>query len=137
METDFAIPGAISSPSGVCPTHGTMIFRNGLPHCLQCSAAAAKGVAGNVVAEVETKPAPDEINRPKPHLREPDFEKQVSTEAAGALQGKRTIYELDDNPIKTALNVLRTVPMPKDLKQFKTIQKAIALLEKASGQEEI
>lgn len=124
---DFAIPGALNSPSGVCPVHGTMIFRNGMPHCLACAAADAKGVAGNVVGERAVKPEPGEINRPRPDLKEEEaFIAPAAIKAA-------FVAPPSGDPLAIALAAMKRVPTPRDIKAFKKIQKITVLLEELTG----
>jgi hypothetical protein len=130
MSQDFGIPGALQPGNGMCPSHGSMINRNGAPYCLQCAAEAAKAVAQPVgvvdcadpgheaMANIQALPA----SEPGASVSQPPRISRVDK-----------VAPTDDNAIEKAIAILRTAPMPRDMKVFKQISKAIALLEKASA----
>jgi hypothetical protein len=130
METDFGIPWAMQHGNGVCPMHGAMINRNGIPHCLKCAAEAAKALA-QPAGIVDCEDPGDEVIK---HLN-----LRTSTGAPSALTTTgipitpQPMVQSDADAVTKALDILRTAPMPKDMKVFKQISKAIALLEKASA----
>lgn len=133
MADDFGIPGALQHGNGVCPEHGAMISRNGAPFCLRCAAEAAKAAAtpaGVVDVEDPGHAAMDKVNLIPARENQTQVAAVVRPQPTFSLAQPTTS---DVDAIAKAISILRSAPMPKDMKQFKAISKAIALLEKASA----
>jgi len=126
---DFGIPGAIGG-ANICvvPGHGSKIYMNGVPTCLRCQAAEAKASAQP--AGVVT-------------IGDPGEEAMLGLRTAPAqaipavAQAKQhTSRVVGGDPITCALEAMRQVPAPRDIKSFKKIQKITALLEELAGASE-
>ncbi len=136
-------------PLGICPKgHGPRIDMNGTPLCLVCDAAF---VPAPVVKEEsvdkrfrvvpgEPPPLPPDKNFDPGHANMKEFP-QLKGQAAPAQElpvvprETRVVQTLAvggtfEQQVNSAIEALKGCPMPKDLKQFKAVQKAITILEK-------
>lgn len=109
---------------GYCPTcRESMITQSGVPICVNC-------VKPKRPAHIVKVPPVTEVPN------DAEFSKMAKGHAAAVYTGPRGTIA---GPIvgKTALdalNIMRQLAMPKDMKEFKQIQKIIKQLEKLVGE---
>ena len=127
------------TPFATCTRCGQMKVQTegGAAQCLSCSPNIDNP---SMVVTIED-PGDDEINKVlekagvrhlagskpptpiKPEAIRPSIAPKVETQKAYVPQ------VIHGSTVESALNILRGLPMPKDLKQFKQINKAIKILE--------
>lgn len=129
----------VGRPIGMCQRHGTAnITVDGQPTCMLCERDAAKAQAVPVGVNDAEDPGHDamkglktaaEENFEHSHLRigEPKRPAPAIRAASPAVAVKGGTFE---EQVGSALATLRECPMPKDLKQYKAVAKAVAILEK-------
>jgi len=116
-------------PNGICNRHGAKIAVNGIPTCIKCQADAerANRPAGpTVTVEDPGHEAMSDIKVvPQPTA--------VSAPAVVAKKGQALTMNEGLNLIK---DLLTKLPMPSNMKQFKTIKKIDELVAKALSEAE-
>lgn len=149
------LSGVMGLPNGVCNLHGERINVNGVPRCLRCEKEASQAP---ILSEKPTDPrfrlAPN-ANGPDPLkalAQDPGHDAMkglVPGKVAQEMLAKETFSEKTPAPetyrplaekslegcIREVLSILNACPMPKDLKQFKAVQKAILVLTKVLNNE--
>lgn len=122
-------------PNGSCQKHGIpLINKDGRPHCLRCASDAAKLEIRNV--EVNTLPDPghEGMRSIVPVVAKADDTQQVPSAVKMVAPTALTPLVNFREHMATAIAHLKKAPMPKDISQFKAVQKAINLLEKMTGE---
>lgn len=108
-----------STALGYCPNcHESMITENGTPKCFNCSKGSR----------------PKHIVKPPPAIDVPndvDFQKMTDN----PVTYRKANLAVSGGSALDALNIMRTLPMPKNMQEFKQIQKIIKLLEKLVGED--
>ncbi len=132
----------LSYPNGVCVRHNAaLISMDGRPHCLKCGAEAARLERRPAGTNTVSDPGHEAMKALlKEHIKEIIPAEEAGPEAKQAIGPQKALMPLSLTPayvdfneyVVVAVHHLQKAPMPKDLKQFKLIQKAIALLQKAS-----
>jgi hypothetical protein len=97
-----------------------MISRNGVPFCLDCDADRVRGQHQDVGVIINATPCEPE----KDYHAEPPTSPSVPQPPE---------MPLPTAGMPTIIALLRALPMPADIKAFKNIQKAIALLQKVGA----
>lgn len=128
----------LSRPLGVCPRHNAAhISVDGLPVCLRCQAEAAKAQARPVGVVTIADPGHDAMQGLKTAKTERFPDGSVAATEVKPTQARvptpRPVVPAGGSfaeQVERALVALRACPMPKDLKQFKAVAKAVAILEK-------
>ena len=106
--------------SGECNVHGPMISVEGQNRCLKCERAAEKA-ANPPVAVPVIDPGHEMMAR-------------LAANPLAAVRERPPVTVIQPqlvrgNTVDDALAILRSLPMPADIKQFKTIAKVIKQLE--------
>ncbi len=129
----------IGRPNGLCPRHGTAnITVDGHPACLHCDKEAAKAQAVPVGVNDIEDPGEDamkglktataeDFGHSRGLLRPGERPPQAIRAASPAVAVKGGTFE---EQVGSAVATLRACPMPKNLKSYKAVAKAVALLEK-------
>ena len=138
MDDTFGLSQAIGLPNGQCQRHGSMINRNGLPWCPKCEQEATRA-AKQLVVEEKYIPTVDELNAIG-RVTETDTgvaQTRITVPQRPTNAPQRVANETFKGCIARAVSVLAACPMPRDLKAFKLVQKAIANLEAATKTTEV
>ncbi len=114
--------------NGTCAVHGCMkITEDGVPVCLTCRNIEVREKA--TPAGIVTIEDPGTNWKEKADAGRPVAAETQKAQTAGlpTLPARSETFE---QHITTCIEFLRGAPMPKDLKHFKAVQKAIQALEK-------
>lgn len=123
MDSDLVV----GLPNGVCQLHNqARININGRTACLKCEAIAAKAIAAPAKALTDVDPGHEAM---KAILKDKDV-KIPEAPPEPTKESSKTFATTFEAGIKDALEVLEKLPMPKDLKQFKAVNKAVQQLKK-------
>ena len=126
----------VGLPNGVCPRHGTAnISVDGQPTCLHCEKEMAKAQAVPVGTVTIGDPGHEAMLGLKTADKEtyPDIERMpmISLTAKGKEAPPVVVKGGTlEQQVGAALAALQSCPMPKDLKAYKAVAKAVAILEK-------
>lgn len=131
----------LSYPNGVCTRHNAaLISMDGRPHCLRCGAEAARLERHPAGVNTAADPGHEAMKALlKEHIKEIVPSPDETTLGGPVVHKTLAPLVLTAAPdfkshVAVAIDHLRKAPMPKDLAQFKAVQRAIATLEKITGE---
>lgn len=115
----------IISALGYCSICNRQMIRVGNDtKCLRCD-SSKQVQTGQVVQTVD--PGSDELNKMLKMHKVPNTSEDVSVRVIEKLHG--------GNMVQDALKIMKSQPIPDDVKQFKQIKKIVSLMEKLISKE--
>jgi len=113
---------------GYCPTcRELLVAQNGVPTCFNCSARKPSSKKTPVAVDIPNEKEFNEVMKQ---------ESGKTYDPAKAPVGKAGMV-VTGNTAHDALRIMRSLPMPKNMQEFKQIQKIIKQLEKLVGEENV
>lgn len=116
----------VTYPMGECQFHGQRTDVDGVPVCISCQELTAKARRGSGLVNTQADPGHEGMKNLKLALPTVDAE----AEAAPRRRAEAPVVPTITSGVEALLSILSKMPMPTDIKQFKTLAKIREQLEK-------